>query len=306
MQLQRALFWVQMYVMAQYACGVVSGQDLIALTTENLRPNSFMLRTPASARKIDEACAAAEAEGKRPGWPRDLMQLDGDWRLLYSSALSRVPISALETPAILQPFVGALNAGPLSMLPLSMRPDALLTDAFESSPFLPRNVMQRIDVANRRIVNSVLLAPSSSSSITLELDHAFSVEGEGGPEGGRRQMAAGSIVNLRLERIRRSLSGLPSALADAIPRDGELQLPDLLSTLASGSFDTTFITPQVRVSRGVLAGPLGVSELRVFVREGGSSTKTWQEEEDELAVAASGDSWVDRWQEGGEDLDSPD
>ncbi len=168
-------------------------------------------------------------------------------------------------------------------------PDALGT-VLDSSPFAPRAVEQRIDVTDRRVVNVVTLAPGpggafgaslgealtsglglKDASIRLELDHTFSVEGEGGGTG-RRRAADGSVVRLQLEQVRRKLAsgedgaadaaGPAAALASLIPRESNFNLPPPLSALSGGSFDTTYVDEGLRISRSGWPG----NELRVFTR----------------------------------------
>ena len=117
----------------------------------------------------------------------------------------------------------------------------------------PRAVSQRIDVIKRRVVNEVALAPwprgnsiadtlaaapgplgslltaLQQATVRLELDHAFSVEGDGSAGGGRRQAAAGSVVDLRLESVVRTLSGLPPPGAETHAQPGaETKLSHLM------------------------------------------------------------------------------
>jgi len=309
--------------------GVSTPSSLRALVTSKLRPGSFLLNSPSDADDIEAACNALEAECEPPAWPRDLMRLDGTWTLLYSSTLA----GSLRPPALAAPFASAVS----SLLPDALRPEAVFGTVAENVPVLPSRVEQRVDVLKRRVVNVVEIAPWPSGGlasvlqaapmvgstlsalqqavVTLELDHAFAVEGEGGLSGSRRA-AAGSVVDLRLEQVRRTLDGAAGNLADLIPRESAYALPAPLSPLVAGSFDTTALYGGLRISRGVASGPLGVSELRIFVRElpegGADGVKSWQEEEDELTrAAAAGEEvgeWEDRWQEGGdtEDFDSPD
>ena len=184
---------------------------LLELVKAELRPSSYLLKSPSAAPKIEEACKNLEAEGTRPAWPRDLMLLDGRWKLVYSSAL------ALPLPPI-EPI-----SGPLAGL-------------LEELPFAPREVEQRIDVEQRRVINVVRLSawPSGgpaqllsalpgiggaisalqSAIVQLELDHNFRVEGEGGSSGGLRKAAAGSVVELQLEQLRRTLAKQEDAESD--------------------------------------------------------------------------------------------
>jgi len=320
-----------MLAVAMVAAAALQSSELINLCKGELRPGSYLLKGPASAQLIQDACASLESQATKPAFPRDLMAIDGTWKLVYSATL------ALPTP----PVEGA--------------PEALF-GALESFPLAPKTVEQKLDVVNRRCVNVVSLAPwppqdflggalsllpgplggaletLARSSVRLELDHAFSVEGEGGSSGGRRVAAAGSVVDLNLEEVRRTLSEDTGAsgeeepwvdmlnpavrkqqqrqqesasgnlLMDLIPRESTIELGPL-SALAAGSFETVFCDGDVRISRGT--GVLS-SELRVFERIGTPAAKvydSWQEEEDALAAqAAAGENlpeWDDRWQEGG-------
>jgi hypothetical protein len=302
--------------------GPTTGADaLLSMVKSELRPGSYLLRDPAAKAKIEDAVQSLEASSATPSWPRDLMVLDGRWRLVYSSSLA--------LPSTLPP------------VPV---PDALF-GLLEASPLAPRNVEQRIDVTGRRVVNVVSVAPWPAAPIqlltmlpgplgntlatlqeqvvTLELDHAFSVAGEGGAGGGRRQAAAGSAVELRLERVRRTLTsaseegaaagasaeeepwvdmlnpqvrasvrrseegGEGGLLFDLIPKESEYAFPDALGALGAGAgeFDTPYADGTLRISRGAAAGPL--DELRIFERIGAPRGvgvyESWQEEEDALA-----------------------
>ena len=317
---------------------LVSPDALLSLVKSELKPGSYMLKSSSAAARIDEACRELEADGVRPSFPRDLMSLDGEWRLIYSPALS---------PPVPEPLAPLLSG---------------LADNLPAAS--PRNVVQRIDVTNRRVINQLSIVPWPSivpplggplaglqeAEVTLELDHVFSVEGEGGSSGGRRQAAAGSVVDIRLEKIRRTLgqkeeeeeeegwvdmmnpvvraeqrrrsdadaSGggfqFGNPLLDLIPKQTAYDVPFPFDQLQSGSFDTPFVSGNVRISRGTAGGvaglqsSLGVPELRIFERIGGGGQevyRTWQEEEDALAAAAAagdgveGASTEDRWQEGG-------
>ena len=308
--------------------GAVSSADLVSLISSQVPIGTYLCSRSAS-RSIEDTCRALEATRPPPSWPRDLMVLDGTWKLLYSSALAGPPQP---------PFVESLSA----LLPESFRLDSL------APPLEPRDVRQRIDVRGRRCVNSLSLkvgGPASvlfgRSELALELDHRFAVEGEG--SGGRRQQAAGRIIDLQLERVMADVKAAgdetddeddpnrPSPWADSItsllPRGGAVDLPAPISLLATGSFDTTYVDGALRISRGAALGPPAIGqllegELRVFLREGavapGAAAMTWQEEEEELRVAAemaaagnegeddgggvpkAGEvgEWEDRWQEG--------
>ena len=300
----------------------VPSAELLSLIKAQGLPASGYVCGPAAGRRIAAACEALEAEAARPAFPRDLMALDGEWRLLYSSTLA-----ASMLPDVLDSLIATLR-GPLA-----------------TSPLAPQNVKQRIDVRARRVVNALslspwpggaagnflsalpgplgdVLGPLQQAQVFLELDHSFAVEGEGGAGKGGRRAAAGSVVSLNLERVRRRLEGMPAsgggtkpdggvgvgALTDLIPRESDIELPGPLQGVVAGGFDTTYVDEMVRISRGIatLPGAPGGEELRVFERIGGRGTRifrSWQEEEEELARAAAKGQplgeWEDRWQEGG-------
>lgn len=239
-----------------------------------------------SARRIGEACEALEQAAPEavPGFPRDLMLVDGVWRLAYSSN-------------VLQ------GGGPL----LRLLPDTLSTpllDLADSSPFSPSGISQTIDVMERTVINSVTLSPwpggvigdvlsgglpvvggvlgkLKGASVSLELDHSFKVDGDGA-DGGPKQWAASSEINMQLRSVRRSLSGMESdddmresgALDDVvsmvsgfIPAETAYDVPQLLRDLPdvtkAGVFATTYVDESMRIARGASAG----QELRIFVRD---------------------------------------
>ena len=93
---------------------------LLSLVKGELRPDSFLLRDGAAATKIDDACRALEDAGVRPAWPRDLMTIDGRWRLVYSSTLA---LQNSQLPPISLPnfFSDALEQAPLGQPPAVAR-----------------------------------------------------------------------------------------------------------------------------------------------------------------------------------------
>ena len=82
------------------------------------------------------------------------------------------------------------------------------------------------------------------ATVSLELDHAFSVPGDGS-DGGRRQTAASATINLRLEEVRRTLGSVgENPVASLIPRESAYKIPGVVSGVAGvGSFDTTCAAP---------------------------------------------------------------
>jgi len=242
----------------------------LAAFATSLSPRAQLLRlvprsgfaAPAQATEIDAAARALEESAEAPGFPRDLMEIEGRWRLLYTSS------PALALPAGLPP-------------PFDLA----------SSPLAPRAVEQRIDVMGRRVVNCVTLRPwpggdengftnaigdalrglpgvgaaigaLEGAEIELELDHAFTVDGDGA-DGGAKRAAGTSTVRLELEEVRRNLAGAGDGLPAALPRETSYKLGPLsaVSSLGSaGEFSTTFVDAGLRISRG--GWPL--EELRVF------------------------------------------
>lgn len=188
--------------LSSVASAALTSAELLTNVRSEMRPSSYLLKSSTAASKIDELCRSLEDGGTRPAWPRDLMVLDGRWKLVYSSSLA-LPLPPIEP--LSDPLAGLL----------------------EELPFAPQSVEQRIDVVDRRVVNVVSLSPwpsggpaellsslpgiggaltaLKSAVVTLELDHTFSVEGEGGSSGGMRKAAAGSVVEVELQRIRRTL-----------------------------------------------------------------------------------------------------
>jgi len=227
---------------------------------------------PRQVREVVQACEKLENAVARPSFPRDLMMVDGSWELRFTSAGRAVP--GFVPDALLPPEP-----------PQAVR--SLLAGIAEDAPLRPKHISQRINVPDRRIVNCVTLSPwpsgsvgaalasapgplgqvltaLSDGSVTLELDHAFSVAGLTGSSG-----AGSSRIELSLERITRSLEAPPSSpgsLAELIPRRTEYGIPLPLSGAVSGCFETIYVDEQLRVCRE--GGRPGVGELRVFERVG--------------------------------------
>ena len=188
---------------------------LLSLVKQVASPAALFQTSKDDCRRVSEACEALErvAALDRPGFPRDLMLVDGRWRCIYTSA----GVSVVPTPVL--KLVGASPLGGL----------------------MPTRVEQRVDVMGRRVVNCVDLCPWPSgplgnvlagapgplgntlsalreATISLELDHAFSVAGDGS-KGGRRQAAASATIEVRLEEVcrRGSAPALQPTAARCIP-----------------------------------------------------------------------------------------
>lgn len=229
---------------------------LLSLVKQVASPTALFQTSKDDCRRVSEACEALEraAALDRPGFPRDLMLVDGRWRCIYTSA----GVSVVPTPVL--KLVGASPLGGL----------------------MPTRVEQRVDVMGRRVVNCVDLCPWPSgplgnvlagapgplgntlsalreATISLELDHAFSVAGDGS-NGGRRQAAASATIEVRLEEVRRSLTEMDDGLASLIPRESSYPVPGFVPS--EGNFETTFVDETLRISRGGWPG----NELRIFER----------------------------------------
>ncbi|KAH8052382.1 paraquat-inducible protein A [Aureococcus anophagefferens] len=219
---------------------------------------------------IEEAVANLEKAASKddlPSFPRDLMLIDGEWTLKYTN-------NAPPPPPDWAPSAAGRLAG--------------------------RDVVQRIDVMNRRVVNCVTLNPwpvgddvpggeflerlplvggpiaaLAKASVRLELDHAFTVEGDGS-DGGPRRAAGTNRLKIALERVERTLSDLDESasplFATFLPTFSEVDVPEPVraanaalaaTALGGGLFDTTYCDDTIRVSRGT--NPL-LRELRVFVK----------------------------------------
>ncbi|KAJ8602521.1 hypothetical protein CTAYLR_001296 [Chrysophaeum taylorii] len=224
---------------------------------EELAPGRFTCDNLGASRRVESAVAALERASEVPMFPRDLMQLDGIWKLRYTN-----------------------NAPP--------SPPRELMDVVPSFGS-PTSAFQKVDVRGRRVVNIVCLGPPADDSlgetvlkrlpfvgpalakakVRLDLDHSFAVDGEDRA----RHMASTNRLIITLERVVRSLDGnfddAPAVLRDFFLRPTlDLSVPDPLKAInnintIAGTFDTTFCDDTLRVSRGV--SPLG-RELRVFVK----------------------------------------
>ena len=214
---------------------------LLSVCQQAVQASALFSTSAAESRRVSEACDALErvAAVDRAGFPRDLMLVDGRWRCIFTSA------GASFLP---EPVMRLIGVSPLSGLQ-------------------PTGVEQVIDVMGRRVVNCVDLAPwpkgpiggflanapgplggtlgaLRDATVSLELDHAFSVPGDGS-DGGRRQTAASATINLRLEEVRRTLGSVgENPVASLIPRESTYKIPGVVSGVAGvGSFDTTCAAP---------------------------------------------------------------
>lgn len=263
-----ALFATTLFLLLPAVAGVAVGApkaSLLSLLQSKLLPDRVTAPLSAS-REIDAAVAQLEAAAEPPLFPRDLLAVEGEWRLLFTSgpggALAFLPDELLNAPGF---------------------PDALLAGGLvDDSPIAPRGVTQRIDVNGRRIVNCVSIRPwprgglgdllakaplvgeslsaLQQAEVQLELDHTFKVDGEGG-DAGRRRAAATNTIELKLQEVRRTLSNVAAGgVASLIPAETSYDVPEVVSV--GGAFDTTFVDDELRVSRGAWPG----NELRLFER----------------------------------------
>lgn len=84
----------------------------------------------------------------------------------------------------------------------------------------------------------------------MELDHAFSVDGDGSG-GGPRRASGTSSIRLELETIRRSLGPVGvDKIAGLIPVETQYSIPPPLRPAVSGSFDTIYVDESLRICRG--------------------------------------------------------
>jgi hypothetical protein len=112
---------------------------LLSLVKQVASPAALFQTSKDDCRRVSEACEALEraAALDRPGFPRDLMLVDGRWRCIYTSA----GVSVVPTPVL--KLVGASPLGGL----------------------MPTRVEQRVDVMGRRVVNCVDLCPWPSGPL---------------------------------------------------------------------------------------------------------------------------------------------
>lgn len=207
------------------------------------------------------------------------MLLDGCWQLMFTTTAAGVPPEQLPTPL--------LESLPAPMMPLAGKLDG---------------IEQQIEVMQRRVINRVGLSPwpkgfigdalsaipgglggtvgaLQNARVQLELDHSFSVEGEGSE--GARRAASTNQISLCLQTVRRSLDGAgEDGLAKLIPKQTSYEIPQVVGSIGSGGFETTYVDSEIRISRASFPG----RELRVFARVGGdppeeSPTQQWEEEE---------------------------
>ena len=112
---------------------------LLSLVKQVASPTALFQTSKDDCRRVNEGCEALEraAALDRPGFPRDLMLVDGLWRCIYTSA----GVSVVPTPVL--KLVGASPLGGL----------------------MPTRVQQRVDVMGRRVVNCVDLSPWPSGPL---------------------------------------------------------------------------------------------------------------------------------------------
>jgi len=182
---------------------------------------------PSDRGAVEDAVAALEASCSPPEDVTEL--LSGTWRLLYSSTFA---------------VAGPPGAG---------------------TPLRLGAVQQRIQPARQRLDNIVELSVSlpfvAPVCVSATLRHSLELEG-------RTARIAFTELTLRPPRGLRgarpvSLPG-PAALApglDVLPGMRQAVEQAVVQAARAGTFDTTFVDGQLRVSRGALG------ELRVFVRD---------------------------------------
>jgi len=267
--------WVSLLLLLAPASGLGPAQAkarlLQVLREEGCSPSSFSLSRSAGKRVTDAVrdLEAAATDDEKPSFPRDLVRIDGTWSLQFSNNAPPPPPDFLR---------GLVGSGSLS----------------------GSDVFQTIDVFKRRVVNAVTIAPwpqgsflgdallsapligdslasLSEATVRIELDHEFTVDGDGST-GGPRRAAGTNRVAINLVQVRRTLDGLDSLKAPAIfdallPRESSYDVPEpvrvvggLISAtaLGGGLFDTTYADDEIRISRG--SAPLN-PELRVFFKE---------------------------------------
>lgn len=235
---------------------------LLNVLEEEVLPGRFVSTTNDGNQRIDRAVTELESslDANCPLFPRDLMTIDGVWRLKYTNNALRPP------PREVMDVIPSFGSS---------------TAAF-----------QKIDVMRRRVVNVVRVDPPvdeslgetllkrvpivgralSTATVRIDLDHSFAVDGEDRT----RQMAYTNRLAIQLERVSRKVqegntaAEMPALLKDIFFSGLDLDLPEPVVAFnsilgnAAGQFDTTYCDEKIRISRGVSA--LGRRELRVFYK----------------------------------------
>ncbi|KAG0625697.1 hypothetical protein M758_2G074300 [Ceratodon purpureus] len=204
------------------------GSDNSALKSELLSIiaglDRGLLATANDETAADMAARKLEAAGEPIQLPRDLDMLQGRWRLVFTSGFATGSLGG-ERPG---PPVGRL-------LPLTLG-----------------QVYQRIDVSTNELDNIVDLRigtpwPLPPFEVTASLGHTFEVTSENGIR---------IVFQKTTVKPTGGLSQLPSF--DTPPLPEFLRQPS--TARGAGSFDTTYLDEDFRISRG------DRGELRIFVR----------------------------------------
>jgi hypothetical protein len=182
-----------------------------------------LLATASDETAADAAARKLEAAGDAVELPRDLDLLQGRWRLVFSSGFATGSLGG-ERPG---PPVGRL-------LPLTLG-----------------QVYQRIDVASKELDNIVDLRvgtpwPLPPVEVTATLAHTF-------------QVTSSNSIRIVFEKT----TVKPTGGLSQLPSFDTPPLPEFLrqpSNSRGGSFDTTYLDSDFRISRG------DRGELRIFVR----------------------------------------